>query len=88
MDPFPQVHFDLLSSGFKWDELNYDEMINWLETPEELEARGAPGTGHFGGALREELKVRGMEIQWLPYVATKPMKEQSAMILKALGVKS
>jgi predicted secreted protein len=86
VDPFPQVHFDLLDAGVTWDHLVFDELIDKLETPEEMAARGASGKGLFGSALRADLTTRGLEIPWLGYVPSKPMETQTAMILSALGV--
>lgn len=37
-------------------------------------------------SVRDELVRRGIDIQWLGYVPTKPMKEQAERILNALGV--
>jgi predicted secreted protein len=87
IDSFPQIHFDLLDSGVTWDNLVFDKLIEKLETPEEMVTRGASGTGAFGGALRDELQRRQLDIQWLGYVPSKPMEEQSKRILHALGVK-
>lgn len=86
VDAFPEVHFSLLDSGVTWDDLLFEELIARLETPEELAAGGASGKGAFGSVLRDELIRRGIDVQWLGYVPTKPMKEQAEAILNALGV--
>jgi len=86
VDSFPQIHFDLLDSGVTWDNLVFEELIASLETPEEMAARGASGKGAFGSVLRDELVRRGIDIQWLGYVPSKPMKEQAERILRALGL--
>lgn len=87
VDPFPQVHFDLLDSGVRWDNLIFEELIARLETPEQMAARGASGKGAFGSVLRDELIKRGIDIPWLGYVPSKPMLEQSARIIYSLGLK-
>ena len=86
VDTFPQIHFDLLDQGVTWDNLVFEDLIAGLETPEEMAARGASGTGAFAGVLREELIRRGINVQWLGYVPSKSMKEQSQTILHALGL--
>ncbi len=86
VDSFPQIHFDLLDSGVTWDNLVFEELIASLETPEEMAARGASGKGAFGSVLRDELVRRGIDIQWLGYVPSKPMKEQAERIFRALGL--
>jgi predicted secreted protein len=88
VDPFPQVHFDLLDQGMTWDDLVFEHLIAGLETPEEMAARGASGSGAFGSILRNELRGRGLEVQWLGYVPSKPMEEQSHRILNALGIRA
>jgi len=86
VDSFPQVHFDLLDSGVTWDNLVFDELINILETPEEMKARGASGKGAFASVLRDELIKRNYDVLWLPYVPTKPMKDQTEHIQRSLGI--
>jgi predicted secreted protein len=86
VDVFPAVHFDLLNRGVTWDNLDFEQLIAGLETPEEMAKRGASGNGAFGGALRDELTRRGIDIQWLGYVPSKSMKVQSDQILSALGL--
>jgi len=87
VDTFPQVHFDLLDTGVTWNHLVLEELIEKLETPEEMRARGANGKGAFASVLRDELIARGYgRIPWLPYVPSKPMHDQTAIILDALGV--
>jgi len=86
VDTFPQIHFDLLDQGTTWDNLVFEDLIAKLETPEEMAARGASGTGAFSGVLRAELIQRGINIQWLGYVPSKPLKEQSEYILQVLGL--
>jgi len=86
VDNFPQIHFDLLDQGISWDNLVFEDLIAGLETPEEMAARGASGTGAFSGVLREKLIQRGINVQWLGYVPSKSMEEQSQTILQALGL--
>lgn len=86
VDPFPQIHFDLLDSGVTWDKLEYENLIADLETPEEMAKRGATGTGAFGGELRKELFQRSIDVQWLGYVPSKPISIQSEQILNALDL--
>lgn len=86
VDPFPQVHFNLLDSGVRWDRLVFEELIAGLETPEEMAARGASGKGAFGSVLRDELVRRGIRVPWLGYVPSKPLREQSAWIIRSLGL--
>lgn len=86
VDTFPQIHFDLLDTGVTWDNLNFDELIQNLETPEEMIARGANGKGAFMSAFRDQLDARGYEVPWLPFVPSKSMDEQAAHILAVLGV--
>lgn len=88
MDTFPQIHFDLLDSGVTWDNLVLDELIPMLETPEEMKARGANGKGAFMSVFRDELISRGYEPTFLPYVPTKPMKDQVAHYLEVLGIEN
>jgi len=88
VDPFPQIHFDLLDRGVTWNNLVFEQLIANLETPEEMARRGAVGTGAFGGALRDELCRRSLDVPWLGYVPSKPIEEQSQQILNALGLKS
>jgi predicted secreted protein len=86
VDSFPQIHFDLLETGVTWENLDLDELIPMLETPEEMKERGASGKGAFASVLRDELISRGYDVLWLPYVPTKPMQEQVDYYLKALGI--
>jgi len=86
VDSFPKIHFDLLDSGVTWDNLVFDDLVAKLETPEEMVARGASGRGAFGSVLRDELAQRKIEVPWLGYVPSKPMKGQSEQILRSLGL--
>lgn len=86
VDPFPQIHLDLLEQGFDWNDIDFDVLIGELETPEEMVARGASGKGAFAAPLRDELQRRGYDVPWLPYVPTKSMKEQTEMILDSLEI--
>jgi predicted secreted protein len=88
VDTFPQIHFDLLDSGVTWDNLVFEDLIQGLETPEEMQLRGADGRGAFGSVLRDELVDRGYQTIWLPYVPSKSMDEQADHILNVIGVRS
>jgi len=89
ISPFPQCHMEMMEQGVSFDNLIFDEIFPTLESPEEMAARGASGTGAFVGRLRDELAKRGIETQWLglwPNPDPANMKAQTEHILSALGI--
>lgn len=89
VSPFPLCHMEMMDHGVSFDNLIFDELFPTLESPEEMAARGASGTGAFAGRLRDELVKRGIETQWLglwPNPDPVNMKEQTEHILSALGI--
>jgi predicted secreted protein len=80
---FPDVHFELLDMGVTWDKLDFDYLFYEILPKQMHEAKGV---GAFGGALRDEVTRRGLDVPFVPFSPQRDLKKEAARILGALGI--
>jgi predicted secreted protein len=85
VDEFPQIHFDFFDKGFDLNNLVFEELIEDLETREEM-AQRATGRGAFMSKFKDELMKRGHQTSWYGFYPAEPMGDQATMFLKGLQI--